>query len=286
MKIAVVGMGAMGKWFASFAKKNLGEVIVVSRDIGKARRIAKALGVRAETRERAAAEADMVFVATPIPVTPGVIKLLAKHVKKGALLADMASVKSEVVDTMRKLDAGAELVSIHPLFGPGANTIRGKDILVVPVKPGPKYKNLKRTLAKLGARVTELDAEEHDKLMATVQCMTHFLLLVYLSALMKMKVLGKAQKIRTPLSATLMNTAKALLAGQSKLYGEIQAHNPHAKVVRRNLLEACRSLDSALSAGDDKAVERIFKGSVDAVEEKALREAYKKLYEEFEGGTS
>lgn len=283
MKVAVIGMGAMGKWFASFAKQNLGEVMVVSRDITKARRIAKELGVRAETRGRAASEADVIFVAAPIHITPDVIKSLAKQVKKGALLADMASVKSDVVGTMSRLDADVELVSIHPLFGPGANTIRGKDILVVPVKPGTKYNNLKRTLTKLGARVTELDAEEHDRLMATVQCMTHFLLLAYLSAVMKMKGLEKAQKIRTPFSATLMNTAKALLSGQSKLYSEIQAHNPNAKMVRHNLLDACRTLDAALSAGDNKAVEKIFRDSADVVGEKALREAYKKLYEEFEG---
>ncbi|MEW6222374.1 MAG: prephenate dehydrogenase/arogenate dehydrogenase family protein [Candidatus Hadarchaeota archaeon] len=283
MKVAVVGMGAMGKWFASFAKKNLGEVIVVSRDIEKAKRVARELGVRAETRGRAAVEADMTFVAAPIAVTPDVVKSLATQVKKGALLADMASAKRDVVNMMRRLNVDVELVSIHPLFGPGAKTINGKDVLVVPVKPGPKYNNLKRTLTRLGANVTEVDAEEHDKLMAIVQCMTHFLLIVYISAVAKMKGLGKAQKIRTPLSATLMNTAKALLAGQPKLYAEIQVHNPHAKIVRRAILDACHTMDTAFSAGKSGPVEKIFKSSADIIGEKALREAYKKMYKEFEG---
>ncbi|MEW6592720.1 MAG: prephenate dehydrogenase/arogenate dehydrogenase family protein [Candidatus Hadarchaeota archaeon] len=283
MKVAVVGMGTMGKWFASFAKRNLGEVIVVSRDIEKARRVARELGVRAETMGRAAAEADIIFVAAPIHATPDVVKSLSAQAKKGALLADMASVKREVVGTMWRLDAGVELVSIHPLFGPGAKTIKGKDVLVVPVKPGPKYRGLKRMLTRLGANVAELDAEEHDRLMAVVQCMTHFLLIVYISAAAKMKGLGNAQKIRTPLSATLMKTAKALLAGQPKLYSEIQAHNPYAKIARRAILDACRTMDAAFSACRSGPVEKIFKTSADIVGQKALREAYKRMYKEFEG---
>ena len=111
----------MGKWFASFAAKNLGEAMIVSRDFAKAKRVAKELGVRAETREKAAAEADVVLVAVPIAVTPEIVKSLAKQMREGALLADIASVKSDVVDAMREARCGFRTCFASPVVRSGGH---------------------------------------------------------------------------------------------------------------------------------------------------------------------
>jgi len=282
MKIAIIGTGVMGRWLTSFAKKNLGEVMLVSRDFEKAKHVAKELGVRAETREKAAAEADVVLVAVPIAVTPENVKLLAKQMKKGALLADIASVKSEVVAVMKKLDADLELVSLHPLFGPGAAGVKGKDFVAVPVKSGKRYAELKRRLIKLGARVTEMDAEEHDRLMAIVQCMTHFVLISYLAAL---KAMGaeRVKLVGTPMFATLQDFAKAISAGNSELYGELQVSNKHAKLARSALIDACCSLDEALKVNDVEAVRKILEDAQEMWGKAETQAAYKKLYGRFEG---
>ena len=284
MKVAVIGAGAMGQWLAGFVKQNLGEVVVADVSATKAERVAKELGISSKSVAEAAAEAELVLVAVPISKTPEVIKSLAGQVQRGALLADITSVKSDVVEVMQTIEAKVELVSLHPLFGPGATSVKGKDFVVVPVKPGQRYATLKNRLIELGARVTEMEAEEHDRVMAITQCMTHFVLLAYLDALKSMKGLKQAEKLRTPMFATLLDLAKSVLAGNPELYGELQVRNRYARVVRSSLLEACRSLDIAFSAGDAKSVRAIFKEALAPWGSAEAKNAYKRMYELFEEG--
>ncbi len=283
MKVAVIGAGAMGRWLVGFATQNLGEVVIADVSAAKAEQVAREFGVSSKSVTEAAAEAELVLVAVPISKTPEVIKSLAGQVQRGALLADVASVKSDVIEAMQTIEAKVELVSLHPLFGPGATSVKGKDFVVVPVKPGKRYAALKRRLLELGARVTEMEAEDHDHLMAIIQCMTHFVLLAYLDALKSMKDVKRAEKLRTPMFATLLDLAKAVLAGNPELYGELQVHNRYARVVRSSLLEACRSLDVAFSAGDAKSVKAIFKEALAPWKSAEVKNAYKRVYERFEG---
>ncbi len=284
MKVAVIGAGAMGQWLAGFVKQNLGEVVVADVSATKAEQVARELGISSKSVAEAAAEAEVVLVAVPISKTPEVIKSLAGQVQRGALLSDITSVKSDVVKVMQTIEAKVELVSLHPLFGPGATSVKGKDFVVVPVKPGKRYAALKHRLIELGARVTEMEAEEHDRLMAITQCMTHFVLLAYLDALKSMKGLKQAEKLRTPMFATLLDLAKSVLAGNPELYGELQVRNRYARVVRSSLLEACRSLDVAFSAGDSKSVRAIFKEALAPWGSAKTKNAYKRMYERFEEG--
>jgi prephenate dehydrogenase len=284
VRVAVIGAGAMGKWLANFAKRNLGEVTVADIKSAKAKDVASEVGASAKPIKEAAARAELLLIAVPISKTPETVKSLAEIVPKDALLADVASVKSDVVDVMRKIKNNIELVSVHPLFGPGAVSIAGKDIVVVPVKHGKRYLELKKRLVELGARVTEMEAEQHDRLMAIIQCMTHFVLLAYLTAIKSMKELKLAKEIRTPMFAALTSLAKAVLAGNPELYGELQVHNRYAQIVRSSMIETCRMLDIAFSAGDAKSAEVIFKEALAPFGAGEAKQAYQELYKKFEGG--
>lgn len=284
MKVAVIGVGAMGKWLANFAKQNLGEeVIVADADTAKAKQVARELNVSVGSVAEAAAEAELVLVAVPISETPEVIKSLAGQAQKGALLADVASVKSDVVEVMRGIETQLELVSLHPLFGPGATSVKGKDFVVVPVRPSKRYARLKKRLLDLGARVTEMKAEEHDHVMAMIQCMTHFTLIAYLSALKSMKSFKQAEKFRTPMFVTLLDLAKSVLAGNPELYSELQVHNKYAQVIRSSILEASRSLDVAFSTQDAKSIKEVFEQALALWGSTEIVSVYKKMYERFEG---
>ncbi len=284
MKVAIIGTGAMGRWLVDFAKQNLGEVVLADAIAAKAERVATEFGVNFRSVPEAAAEAELVLVAVPISKTPDVIKSIAGQVQRGTLLADVSSVKSDVVEAMQTIEAKVELVSLHPLFGPGATSVKGKDFVAIPVKPGKRYAALKHRLLELGARVTEMGAEDHDRLMAIIQCMTHFVLLTYLNALKSMKELKRAEKFRTPMFATLLDLAKTVFAGNLELYGELQVHNKYARVVRSSLLEACRSLDVAFSAGDVKSLNASFKEALAPWKSAEVKNAYKRMYELFEEG--
>ncbi len=285
MKVAIIGTGEMGKWLAKFSKR-LGEVAVVSRSEAKARRVAAELKVASMPAKDAAAWADIILVAVPISQTPAMLAELAKMTRKGSLLVDVASVKAGAVDAMKRITVDLELVSIHPLFGPGATNLRNKDVIVVPVRPGRRYRELRRALVKSGARITEMDADAHDRAMAIVQCLTHFLLLAYVNSLRSLKGLKGASGLRTPIFSALLDLAKATMTGNPDLYGELQVQNKYAKVVRSSMMESFHSLDAAFSRGNAKAVRAIFKEALAQFDEGEVNKAYKKLYNQFEGGKS
>jgi len=285
MKVAIIGAGDMGGWLAKFAKK-LGEVTVSDMSATKAEKVASELHISAKSTTEAAKQADLILVAVPISKTPIVLTKVAKVAQKGALLSDVASVKADVVDAMKKIKADVELVSLHPLFGPGALSIKGKDIVAVPVRAGKRYSELKKTLSKMGAKIMEMDADTHDRIMAIIQCMSHFVLLAYLLSLKSRKELKQVDTIRTPISSALNNLAKTILMGSPNVECEIQLKNKYSRVVRNSVLEACHALNFAFSKGDTKYIRRIFRESLTTFKQDIIKQAYVKLYKQFEEGIS
>jgi prephenate dehydrogenase len=283
VKLGIIGAGAMGGWFARFAKQNGWNVSITDINVAKAHQVAKEVGIRAvKSNEEAVMDADVAIVAVPIAVTPRVVKEISKHLKPSSLLMDVASAKTDVIDEMRKLDVKFELVSLHPLFGPGAKSIKGRTFVSVPIRPGKIYREFRQQLKDLGAKVVEMKADDHDRLMAITQCMTHFVLMTYLSALKSMKNAKRAEKLQTPISSSLFELAQAFLATSPDMHGELQVQNKYASIARSAMLEACRSLDVALKAGNVKALREIFEDARRLIGPAKPRAAYKKLYEEEE----
>lgn len=280
IRVAVIGAGAMGEWFADFAKKNLGKVLIYDINMKKAMRVAKELGVKAVKSLDEIGDVDISIISVPIAKTPEVLKDVSARLKDGALLMDIASTKREIVRGMREIKAEIELVSIHPLFGPGAKDVKGKDFIAVPVRPKKRYAEFKKILVELGAKVTEMDEEEHDRIMATVQCLTHFLLISYIAALKNMDV-KKLKQLRTPLFESLLNLAKAILASNPDLYCEIQCFNQYSSFAREKFLEACNVIDTAFKTKDYKRVRKIFDDAMKLWGEVEVKNAYRKLYKYF-----
>lgn len=284
MKVAVVGVGRMGYWLANFAKENLGETVIADLDEKKAKKVAAELGVEYKTPLDAAVDADIVLVAVPISKTVEVVKALADVVKPKSLIADVSSVKEEIVHAMGEIGKKMELASFHPLFGPGATTIKGKDMVVVPVRKGSIYNKTKKILVKVGVKVTEMGAEEHDKIMAIIQCMTHYTVISYLIALHSLKDFEQLRGIKTPMFAALTNLATAVLSGNPEVFGELQVHNRYSRLVRHRVMESCKRLNTIFSAKDAKSMENVFEEALKFYGTSAAKKAYDELYQHFEEG--
>src|SRR5438445_10190473 len=96
----------------------------------------------------------------------------------GALLTDLSSVKTGIADRISsKVPAGIEYVSIHPLFGPGIDHTEGQNIVAIPFKTAPRWRNFSRALRKAGIRVHLMSSANHDRVMGYVQALHHFALL-------------------------------------------------------------------------------------------------------------
>jgi prephenate dehydrogenase len=153
------GTGGIGGWFASFFE---GEGYAVHRT---GRRTGIPIPKLAEN-------CRVIIIAVPIAATLDVIRTVGPHLPADALLMDLTSLKEETVRVMIA-STTAEVVGCHPLFGPDCPSLAGQNIVLCPGRGERWLGRMKGLFAKGGARVTVTTPEEHDRMMALVQGLTH-----------------------------------------------------------------------------------------------------------------
>lgn len=153
------GEGRMGVWF-----KNLFEgkgLTVHISDVGTeltARDIAK--------------KCQVVIISVPIAKTEEIISETGPYVRPDGLLMDLTSVKTMPLRAMLE-HSQCEVVGAHPLFGPNETSIKGLGMALCPGRGKKWLAWIKELLENMGARVLITSPEYHDRVMATVQGLTH-----------------------------------------------------------------------------------------------------------------
>jgi prephenate dehydrogenase len=183
LRIAVVGAGLVGGSVAAAARAAGASVALTDRDAAvRARADAAGLADRvADDVPSAVRDADLVVVAVPATVAADVIVEVAGHARPDALLTDVASLKGDLVPTVERRLAAADLgpgrfVGGHPMAGSersgpeaaDAHLFQGATWVLTPT-PTTEPETLTRVsavLRDLGARVLALDPDLHDQLVA------------------------------------------------------------------------------------------------------------------------
>lgn len=261
MKVAVIGgSGSFGRIFARFFKEDGHDVIITGRNKIKGERVARELGVVFSTDNvGVASDSDIVVVSVYIENTVEVIKEVAPHVKDGALLTDVTSVKVEPCEAMLKYaNPNAELIGMHPMFGPRISSLEGQTVVVTPLR-GDRWKNfLIDFLEKRKARVYITTPDEHDRIMGVVQGLTHF---TYISLAYTLKDLGvdvkHSRNFASPIYELMLDFIARIVGQSPRLYASIQMHNPYAAEVRKAFLEKARELREIIERRDSEAFRRI-----------------------------
>jgi len=127
--------------------------------------------------------ADLVVSAAPVDHIVGTILEAARHMKQGAILADLGSTRERIETALCEgLPKGAIHAGSHPMAGSEkTGPEHCKDILFVGkwifLTPGtsshPALDALEGFWEKLGARVARLGAKEHDQIVATTSHLPH-----------------------------------------------------------------------------------------------------------------
>ena len=154
------GTGGIGRWFAPFFTGEGYTVYVTGRQSGL-------------SLDELARDCRVVIVAVPIVATLEVIAAIGPKMPADSLLMDFTSLKEEPVRAM--LDhSPAEVVGCHPLFGPGEDSMRDRNVILCPARVNAWKQWPKKLFEKAGARVTETTPRRHDEIMAVVQGLNHF----------------------------------------------------------------------------------------------------------------
>jgi len=254
MNITIIGgSGRLGLWYARRLHAAGHAVTITGRNRPKLEGAARSAGVAATTDNEAAVRgADAVIVSAPVESTPELLALAARAARPGTLLADFASVKGEVAEAYRAIRRDdLETASLHPLHGPRVPGLEGVTVLVVPVRTGPRYQELRRFLVAEGAKLLETDADQHDRDMALLQGLTHFV------AIAAGRTLADHARpdFETPAHSLLRTTIARVVLQDPALYAAIQLENPHNGAIRRAFLETARRLLEISERGDAAALQ-------------------------------
>lgn len=180
MRIAVIGTGLIGASIGLAAKERLGATVAgVDLDPGPA--LAAGAIDEAVTMAEALEGAEAAFVAVPVQALPETAAAVLAASGPQCVVTDVGSVKAPVVAAVRD----ERFVGGHPLAGAeqgGAGAARadmfeGAQWYLTPTHTtsGIQLERLHRLLTDLGARPSVIDAEAHDRAMATVSHLPHVL---------------------------------------------------------------------------------------------------------------
>ncbi len=172
--IGLIGFGRFGSLLADLLSKSYD--VVISDEINLSREVAGAGYLWGETAE--IMKQDTVFAAVPIGRMQSLLKEIAPLSKPGQLIVDVASVKTKIRDWMiETLPETVQILNTHPMFGPDSYVQDGDLRLVFcPTRINRDAElRWRQTFESWGCRLIDLSVEEHDKLAARSQGITHFM---------------------------------------------------------------------------------------------------------------
>jgi prephenate dehydrogenase len=233
--LGLIGFGQFGQLAAGILKAHF-DVLAADRAPDAAAQAA-ALGVAFGALEAAAAR-DVVVVAVPVAAMPAVFAAIAPHLKPGALVCDVGSVKMLPAQWMAQLlPAHVDLVATHPLFGPQSARagLAGQRFVVCPVR-GERHDCVAEFGRSLGLAVTVTTPDEHDQEMAYVQALTHLIG----RSLVNLGI--PDERLATQSYQHLLELCGLIGADTFELFTAIQTQNPFAPDVVRAFVTEARSL--------------------------------------------
>ena len=272
-KITIIGAGGqMGQWFTKYFLANGFEVTGYDTE----NKIQGKGIIQTESLVGGILKADYVVLCTPTRRTPEIIRLIAKEMKRGTYLIEISSEKSKVVTSLSKMPAKINPICIHPMFGPGAKSIKGQNIISVPVKDAKKELAIAKELFDSANFVT-IDAIEHDKKIAVILGLTHLMNLVFANIISKDEKISLTEKMSGTTFKVQKILAESIMTESPELIETIIA-NPE---IRRFAEELWKDIGRLLTAVQESKTEEIIE-YIKTCQEKLstntnLEESYKKL---------
>ncbi len=248
MKILIYGVGNMGKLFRDLFYGR--GYYVRGYDIDQMKKDTNSIS-----------GFDVIFVCTPMYALEEALEHIKREAKKDALLVDISSVKKISVPLFE--NSGFDFLSIHPMLG-GDSELALSNVIVVRESGRDEEKVILNELRRCGAVLSRLDVEEHDRKMAEIQGIAHFILISMADYLRYDK---EDLKYASPIFTVLYKLASRIINQNWEMYYQIQKN---AEEMRREYLERAMELHEKMK--DRESFRRVF-------------EELRKIYTDYESST-
>ncbi len=189
------------------------------------------------------AACDVVILAMPVPQLSAVIAAINPHLRPGALVLDVGSVKVIPAETMlAELPDHVDIIGTHPMFGPQSarGGVKGLKIVICPIR-GEQARHIAACLRRsFGLDAIIATPEEHDREAAMVQGLTHLIAKV----LIEMEPLPR--HMTTASFDLILRAIDMVRYDAPEVFYAIERMNPYAPDVRRRFFGLAAELAESL----------------------------------------
>jgi cyclohexadieny/prephenate dehydrogenase len=189
-RVAIIGLGLIGSSIARGTMAlGLATELVATDASADVRRRAKEIGLAhriAETNLDAVKDADLIIACVPVGACAAVAKDIGPHLKAGAIVSDVGSVKTAVLKDMAPyLPETVDFIPAHPVAGTEhsgpdagfAELFVNRWCILTPAETASPaaVERLKAFWQGLGANVETMTAEHHDLVLAITSHLPHLI---------------------------------------------------------------------------------------------------------------
>ena len=211
MRIAVIGTGHMGSWFARELARDRHEVAVFDRnpetthDLG-----VRALQSLAELEDLAP---EMLLNAVSIRQTTAAFQECLPYLPNSCVLVDVTSVKGELPTFYQQ--TALRYASIHPMFGPtfaNVNDLKEENAILINESDSEVYTFFEKFFRQRELNLFSFSFNEHDEMIAYSLTIPFASSLVFASCMKNTAVPGTTFKRHLTIARGLLSEDEHLLA--------------------------------------------------------------------------
>lgn len=186
VNIFIIGLGLIGGSLGLALRDTEKRIKVIGTDCDT-ETVQRALEIGAidesSSLVQGTAQADVVFICTPLKTYPGIIEEIKPYLRDGCIVSDVGSTKQTVMQVFKTLPANVWAIGGHPMAGAEIKGINGADRYlfenaVYVLTPGhnvPEHiiKYLNDLLSSTGARIKIMEDSIHDRVVAAISHIPH-----------------------------------------------------------------------------------------------------------------
>ena len=271
-KIALIGIGLIGSSIAHGVRRNnLASHIAISTRSSHTLERAEELGL-GDSYSTNAGEmvegADLVIICAPVGAFEAIGKTIAPHLKKGAIVSDVGSVKEHVIKALEPhLPDHVEFIPGHPIAGTEnsgpesgfAELFDGRWCVLTPHE-GASQKaidQLKSFWVGLGSDVEIMDAKHHDMVLAITSHVPHLIAYNIVGTADHLESVTKSEVIK--FSAGGFRDFTRIAASDPEMWRDVFLTNREAVMeMLGRFSEDLSMLQRAVRFGDGEMLEELF----------------------------
>jgi len=271
-RVALIGLGLIGSSIAHAARRKSAAGHIAgythrAETRERARKVGFADSLHASLAD-AVRDADLVILCTPVGVYGEIAKEAAPHLRPGAILSDVGSVKTAVVrDVGPQVPEGVHFIPAHPIAGTEqsgpeagfAELFEGRWCILTP-PPGTEPAAIERLgdfWKRLGSAIDVMDPRHHDLVLAITSHVPHLIAYNIVGTAADLETVTQGEVIKY--SAGGFRDFTRIAASDPTMWRDVFLNNREAVLeMLGRFNEDLSALQRAIRWGDGEALFNLF----------------------------